>query len=133
MFARGAFVAAFVVSGEACHQLLGVCVVAKLDFRDEVGGICAAQRGGEFAVMEHLNFAGFARPVAEAEIAVVVHGSLRVDAESRNLTGGGARPRGSTRLARLNFDGVLSLFVVGLESIDQLHRNVDAFRLRVFC
>jgi hypothetical protein len=51
MFACSAFVASFVVSGKACHQLLRVCIVAVLDFRDEVGGVCAAQRGGKFAVM----------------------------------------------------------------------------------
>jgi len=51
VFACRAFVAAFVISGEACHQLLSVCVVARLDFRDEAGGVCAAQCGGEFAAM----------------------------------------------------------------------------------
>ena len=66
MFACCTFVTAFVVSGEARHQLLRVGSVGVLDFCDEVGGVCAAQCGGEFAVMEHLNFAGFARPVGEA-------------------------------------------------------------------
>jgi len=66
MFACCAFVATFVVSGEARHQLLRVGSVAVLNLGEEINCIGATQRRSEFAVMEHLHLARLAEAIGKS-------------------------------------------------------------------
>src|SRR5262245_28500875 len=71
MILRQPFVAAPVVSGDACHDLLLLGVVCAVDIGEEFRRGVAAQRGRQLAAMMHEYFAALRG--AEGESEIVAH------------------------------------------------------------
>ena len=68
MFGCLALIATLIIAGEPRHQLLRARVIAAVDLIKEVGSFCAAQGGGQAAVMMDFHVAGLACRKCKAEI-----------------------------------------------------------------